>query len=377
MKQAFRAFTLIELLVVLAVIGIITSLVFVYYPATREDARNTARISDIKEIQAALELYRLNEGHYPASLTPEQALTGSTSSTTYMKFIPSDPQPQNIGACSTSTEGYAYSLINAGHDYSIDFCISKTTGGVSAGQKCATAQGIRDGSCCDTLLIQYEGGPYNSKGELEEGGGYYRSATIAGKCWMTNNLDIGTRIDDTAEQADADAGAFEKYCYNDSDANCVSYGGLYQWHTVMALAYGCNDATDCTSQIANNHQGICPSGWHIPTDSEWHALELAYASPADEVNCSGDRSAWGCGPAGTELGAGGSSNFECLWVGLRMPGGTFANLTNSAYYYSSSATYDAEESGALLIKFYRSGAPTILRADTNGYPGFSARCVRN
>jgi len=53
-------------------------------------------------------------------------------------------------------------------------------------------------------------------------------------------------------------------------ANCDKYGRLYDWETAMKLS-SCNTKS-CASQIQKPHQGICPSGWHLPDTSEWKAL---------------------------------------------------------------------------------------------------------
>jgi uncharacterized protein (TIGR02145 family) len=53
-------------------------------------------------------------------------------------------------------------------------------------------------------------------------------------------------------------------------ANCDKYGRLYNWETAMKLS-NCS-ATSCASKIQKPHQGICPSGWHLPDTSEWNAL---------------------------------------------------------------------------------------------------------
>jgi uncharacterized protein (TIGR02145 family) len=60
---------------------------------------------------------------------------------------------------------------------------------------------------------------------------------------------------------------------NESDADegrCGAYGRLYNWETAIALP-GCNTTT-CASQITAKHQGVCPAGWHLPSDAEWTAL---------------------------------------------------------------------------------------------------------
>ena len=61
----------------------------------------------------------------------------------------------------------------------------------------------------------------------------------------------------------ANNGVIEKYCYNDDPNNCNTYGGLYQWNEAMQYV---------TTQGA---QGICPSGWHIPTYAKLQTLKTA------------------------------------------------------------------------------------------------------
>ncbi len=62
-------------------------------------------------------------------------------------------------------------------------------------------------------------------------------------------------------------------CYNDDPANCEIYGKLYDWATAMNLPDSCNTIS-CSEQINTPHQGICPTGWHIPTLAEWNKLIL-------------------------------------------------------------------------------------------------------
>ena len=69
MIRHYPAFTLFELLVTIFIIGLLSTLSFVSFTAVRERARDVARLSDVRQIQAALELYRRAEGAYPASLT--------------------------------------------------------------------------------------------------------------------------------------------------------------------------------------------------------------------------------------------------------------------------------------------------------------------
>jgi len=51
------------------------------------------------------------------------------------------------------------------------------------------------------------------------------------QCWMAENLNIGTRAN--AKENQGNSKIIEKYCYDDDEANCDTYGGLYDWGDVM------------------------------------------------------------------------------------------------------------------------------------------------
>jgi len=87
----------------------------------------------------------------------------------------------------------------------------------------------------------------------------YSTVQIGAQCWMAENINIGTRIDRDNSQTDNQV--MEKYCYNDSETFCDDYGGLYQWNEIMQY------------DTIQGSQGVCPEGWHIPTDFEWKLLE--------------------------------------------------------------------------------------------------------
>ena len=92
----------------------------------------------------------------------------------------------------------------------------------------------------------------------------YNTVLIGDQCWMAENLNIGVRIN--ANQVSSNNGIIEKYCYDNDPANCDTYGGFYRWDEM--LNYNNSQGT----------QGICPDGWHIPTDEDWNNLEGAFDS---------------------------------------------------------------------------------------------------
>ncbi len=86
----------------------------------------------------------------------------------------------------------------------------------------------------------------------------YGTVQIGDQIWMSDNLNYGKIIDSGKEHANN--GVVEKYCYNDNPSNCEKFGGLYTWDETMNY--------DTIEGI----QGICPEGWHLPTEQEWVTL---------------------------------------------------------------------------------------------------------
>lgn len=100
--------------------------------------------------------------------------------------------------------------------------------------------------------------------------------TCNAQVFMVANMNVGTRVSSSLDQSND--GVLEKYCYNDIEANCTTYGALYQWSEAMQIPNSYNNAdytTDYTCDPCGSSgiQGICPSGYHIPTDLEWSRYE--------------------------------------------------------------------------------------------------------
>jgi general secretion pathway protein G len=113
MKQ--KGFTLIELLVVLAIIGILTSFLLANLVGAKARARDAERKSDLRQIQAALELYRADQSSYPAQPLPNcgSSLPAPSGGTIYMQKIPCDPlnSGQNVYTYIQTGGGTGYTLI--------------------------------------------------------------------------------------------------------------------------------------------------------------------------------------------------------------------------------------------------------------------------
>ena len=217
--------------------------------------------------------------------------------------------------------------------------------------------------------------------------------------WMIANMNVGIMINDPAEQ-DNDS-QVEKYCYNNNSANCATYGGLYQWAEALQGPYiwnGTNQYPDpiwmtCDPCSSSGRQGICPSGYHVPTDLEWSRYEWCVETqivPTGSTPLSNfqNNTGWrgtndpNIGP-GAKLKASSSnspswngtnaSGFTALSAGYRFYGGGYNYLGSLASFWSATES-------STTSAWYRSqstGGWQSYRLNPTKTYGFSLRCLQN
>ncbi len=180
--------------------------------------------------------------------------------------------------------------------------------------------------------------------------------------WMAQNLNVGTRINGASDQTDNNI--IEKYCYNDLDSNCDFFGGLYQWNEMMQY--------DTTGGV----QGICPDGWHIPTDFEWTTLTDFLGG---EIVAGGKMKATGTIQSGTGLwsepnaGATNSSGFTALPGGYRADIGGYFDAID-AYFWTGSQSNSSFSWGRMLQACCESAE---RHGDGAKTAGASVRCIKD
>lgn len=130
-------------------------------------------------------------------------------------------------------------------------------------------------------------------------GNTYATVQIGSQCWMKENLRV-TR--------NAAGGGITRFCLDNDPANCTTLGGLYQWATAMNGAVSSN-------AIPSNVRGICPDGWHLPSDAELCIFE-AFLGIENPCATTGNRGA----PVGEQLKAA-----PPVWNGTDLHGFTMLN----------------------------------------------------
>ncbi|MCL2206984.1 MAG: hypothetical protein FWB90_02690 [Fibromonadales bacterium] len=190
----------------------------------------------------------------------------------------------------------------------------------------------------------------------------YEAVLIGEQIWMARNLNYDVP-DNTTD-----------VCYNNSSSYCASYGRLYNWSTAMALNTNCNSVT-CASQVhSSKHRGICPDGWHIPSDAEWTTLTNYVEIQGDCTNCAGTRlkatSGWSSSGDGTD-----DYGFSALPGGYDYSDGYFHVAGYQGYWWSSSEYELSSDIAYSRRMFY-------LYEYANGYNDyktglFSVRCLQD
>lgn len=117
--------------------------------------------------------------------------------------------------------------------------------------------------------------PSTVRGTLSCAEKNYKTVVIGAQIWMAENLNYIPAIGYT-------------WCRDFDAESCKTYGRLYDWATAMALPLSC-DSSDCSLGIKAQHQGICPAGWHIPSDAEWKTLEMYAGLTQMEADSTGYR----------------------------------------------------------------------------------------
>ena len=182
----------------------------------------------------------------------------------------------------------------------------------------------------------------------------YNTVTIGTQTWLKENLNVGTKINSTAGgYQQTNNSIIEKYCYNNDESNCDTYGGLYEW--TEAMQYVTTPGT----------QGICPSGWHIPTKGEYKTLQTYVGDQSVKLI---DESQTRSGYTFTN-----ETGFSALFASYRLfSNGSFYDFSLGAYFWSSSVN----ASNADYVRLYYLYSYVYISNNNKSY-GYSVRCLKD
>jgi uncharacterized protein (TIGR02145 family) len=189
-------------------------------------------------------------------------------------------------------------------------------------------------------------------------GNIYDTIAIGTQIWMKQNLkvskyrngdSVSTNLDNSA-WLNTNSGAYT--IYNNSPANDSIFGKLYNWYAIA-------DA-----------RGLCPTGWHVPSDSEWAILEnYLGGTTVAGGKMKAISSLW----LTSNSISTNSSGFSGLPGGYRHPQGHFDVVGVWGYWWSSSQNSTSYAWNRVLSY----AATNIYRGDDSKLFGFSIRCIKD
>lgn len=212
-------------------------------------------------------------------------------------------------------------------------------------------------NCAGSTLIN--GLYYVGNGVTDIDGNTYNSIVINGQEWMGKNLAVSkyrngdpitTGLSNT-NWANTTSGAYA--IYGDLAANNTTYGKLYNWYAMT------------------DSRGVCPTGWHVPSETEWFVLENFLGGILDAGGKMKSTTGW----TTPNIAATNISGFTGLPGGYRLVNGTYNHLLSYGYFWTTTP-YDPDPNFTWYhaLKFDDS---IIFRSQFLKRAGMSIRCLKD
>ena len=192
------------------------------------------------------------------------------------------------------------------------------------------------------------------------------------KVWMAENLNYADSVKTPSLKGNS-------WCYHDTTKYCEVGGRYYTWAAAIdsvALANDSKDPLNCgygkTCGLDRQIQGICPDGWHLPSNDEWGKLSVALGN----AGVSGDslKALTGWNYAGTDDNNGQDAyGFSALPTGRRISATSWEKVGSDVYYWSSD---EYSESYARYSNINNIYTKFYLFQNLKNY-GQSVRCVKD
>jgi len=259
----------------------------------------------------------------------------------------------------------AYATNSYGTTYGNVLSITTFENATAAGQVCPGTNNVKD----------YDGNVYNT-------------VQIGNQCWTRENMRTTHYANGGVIKFQASAGgsygeAF-RYAPNNKQYNIPVYGYLYNWYAAM--------------QGGDNVQGLCPDGWHVPSETEWNTL-INYVKANSNCQCGNNSEyvakslsstkGWNSngttcvpGNVNTNESYNNKSGFSALPAGYQQwrsdDGFALGWFGQYAWYWSStSATNNDNRYGRFAFKVVYNSAVMQQAGNVWKYSAFSVRCLKN
>ena len=236
-----------------------------------------------------------------------------------------------VSSGGTTISGYEASKILVYLNFEIQ-AKTGTTGGFNVIRIRKYPEGLASSSSTSNPAWEYLN-PAIEYGEFtdERDGQVYKTIEIGDQIWMAQNLNYAY----SAGTGSLDSSSF---CYDNDPVNCLTNGRLYMWSAAMDSAgvVGENSANGCGSgvncSVSGTLRGVCPSGWHLPSNTEFEALYTTVGGR----DVAGDvlKTTTGWSFNGYAINGSNTSGFAALPAGFRDEG-EFAFLHAYAYFWTT------------------------------------------
>ena len=211
-------------------------------------------------------------------------------------------------------------------------------------------------------------------------GNVYKTVKLGNQVWMAENLRT-TRYADGRKIPLGTTSSYDvayRYYPNNNSANVSTYGYLYNWEAVMKGA-------SSSSANPSGVQGICPDGWHVPSDAEWTEL-TNYVKSQSQYVC-GDytgniakalasEEGWNSSPnycaVGNNPDANNATGFSARPAGYY--NGYYGNFGDYADFWSATQHHSYDDTYGRGLNY--GNANVSRNYDFQSY-GYTVRCVRN
>ena len=213
-------------------------------------------------------------------------------------------------------------------------------------------------------------------------GNTYSTVWIGSQCWMKENLRTTKYADNTSIMQGYEYSSTMAYWYypNNNSSYKPTYGLLYNWRAVMR-------SSSSSNANPSGVQGICPTGWHVPSDGEWAQL-TDYVSSQNQYQCNSNSDKIGKSLAsntgwesstntcavGNNLSQNNATNFSAMPAGSYQ--GNYRWFGERSHFWS--ATVDVNSDSQWPLSWYLSSwLATILHGYDSPGLSFSVRCLRD